>query len=724
MIFNFKISLFFTILGLGLSCSHISEKEERIKNDEIRKIYQYYERLPNFENELTLRQAVDLAEGIDAKVSTEVAYMVQKSTNGKPGVLKRLNEIINSSYFDELSPLAKFYIHYYNGYFLGYFYKPKEAFQQYSLARSIIDNDLEKYPIESEELQLLLLRITSFFSIGNDVKRIENITAELERAERLNIPTKVTIQNYNLAYLYSLDHKYRKSIQHAYKSIASAGKPIHNRVYSATMGVLADDYTALDKKDSVLWIENMIKEQYKNKEIDSIMYVQFLVYNTDNMVDLISEDEIEKRFESLFEIYPNICKQNYFRGLLYKKYSEYLEKKGKLNEEKATRKKAITFLSQCDYDDFFSLEELANHYNRLIDINKENDNYKELVSLYKGLERVNATNDEKVVTFSEMINYFNDLEVKYAQRALNNQKQKNKIINKVNILYGALTLLFLASSIYIGRLLYQKIKYQETLKTNSDQLKTQNETISHQNEKMLKLVEALQENNENLENFARIMAHDIKAPIASIKDAINFLRTKYNDTIHDEDVEVFQYLNQSTANLNNMINVLLDYSSNKNINRNEEVNLSQEIKRVLSNLQSEINASNAQITFSDNLPTIIANETLIEQLLLNIIGNAIKYRKKGVVPIITIEYLPFSEDYVQIMIHDNGIGIPEHQQSSIFQAYNSYRNSNEIEGNGIGLAVSKKIVEEFGGEIWVESEPDKGSTFYFTLPTVEIEEKV
>ncbi len=715
---KYKIRLLYLAFLLTISCTPRSIDEDQ-NIQEVRNIYQYYERVANFKNEKPLKVVLDSAKGLDAKISTEVAYMVHSSVNGKPNVLRRLNQIITSSYYDDLSPISKFYLHYYNGYFLGYFYRPTEAFQQYSAARSIIDEDIEKYALENQELQLLLLRISSFFNIHNDKKRIQNFQAELKRAERLKILPKQVIHSYNLAYLYGDSKQFQKSIHYAKKCLKISPPPAESRVYAATMGVLADGYFGLGQKDSVFWVEDIMKKQYEKGEIDSVIYRQFMTYNMDNAMHLLADEEIQNRMQTLRSIYPNSCDQKYFRSLLNKSKADYHHKKGETKQEKEVRLEAIALLEQCASDDFFTLTELINHYEKLIEIEEDNNNYKNVVQLYNGLDKVNKTNQEKLVNFSELVNYFNDLEVKYVQRELSSQKQKNHIINKVNILYGVLTLLFLISSLYIGRLLFQKIRYQKKLKKSRDQLKLKNETIGEQNTRMIKLVEALQESNENLQNFARIMAHDIKSPIASIKDAIDFIYSKYNDSIQAEDEEVFQYLHQSTSNLNNMINVLLDYSSNNNINRDEEVLISEVIKKVRSSLQSTITSNDAKILYSDELPTIIANQTLIEQLWLNIIGNAIKYHKKGVQPIIEITAKPYTKDYVLIAIKDNGVGIPINQLESIYEPYNSYHNSEEMEGIGIGLAVSKKIVEEFGGEIWAESVEGEGSTFYFTLPIVK-----
>ena len=134
---------------------------------------------------------------------------------------------------------------------------------------------------------------------------------------------------------------------------------------------------------------------------------------------------------------------------------------------------------------------------------------------------------------------------------------------------------------------------------------------------------------------------------------------------------------------------------------------------VLTNLKASIKENNAQITH-DILPTIKGDPLQINQLLQNLIANAIKFHGENQ-PIIHVSAQEFGKDWL-FSISDNGIGIEQHHQEQIFNIFKRLHTRDEYEGTGIGLSICKRIVQKHGGKIWVESEPGKGTTFYFTIP--------
>jgi signal transduction histidine kinase len=136
------------------------------------------------------------------------------------------------------------------------------------------------------------------------------------------------------------------------------------------------------------------------------------------------------------------------------------------------------------------------------------------------------------------------------------------------------------------------------------------------------------------------------------------------------------------------------------------------LERTLSNLAATISASGARITH-EPLPEVMADPAL-EQVFQNLISNAIKYRRADVEPEIHISACADADSWV-FAVRDNGVGIDELQKENVFQIFRRLH-GREIPGNGIGLALSKRIVEAHGGSIWVESVPGVGSTFYFRIP--------
>ncbi len=137
------------------------------------------------------------------------------------------------------------------------------------------------------------------------------------------------------------------------------------------------------------------------------------------------------------------------------------------------------------------------------------------------------------------------------------------------------------------------------------------------------------------------------------------------------------------------------------------------LRRALMNLKSSIDESSASVSY-DALPTLEADELQLTQLFQNLIGNALKFRSASV-PRIHVEVTQL-ENAFQFAVRDNGIGIDAQYFERIFMVFQRLHNKGEYPGTGIGLAICKKVVERHGGRIWVESRPDEGASFFFTLP--------
>jgi len=143
------------------------------------------------------------------------------------------------------------------------------------------------------------------------------------------------------------------------------------------------------------------------------------------------------------------------------------------------------------------------------------------------------------------------------------------------------------------------------------------------------------------------------------------------------------------------------------------VNVEQVVDTAKKNLATSIEETAAEILAAD-LPAVRANSVPLVHLFQNLISNALKYRS-GQTPRLEISAKE-DGDYWRFAVQDNGIGIPKEFQSQIFGIFKRLHNRSEYPGTGIGLAICQKVVEQYGGRIWVESEPGYGSTFFFTLP--------
>ncbi len=219
--------------------------------------------------------------------------------------------------------------------------------------------------------------------------------------------------------------------------------------------------------------------------------------------------------------------------------------------------------------------------------------------------------------------------------------------------------------------------------------------------------------NQNLKDFAYIISHDLKAPLRAIRSLTNWFITDYGDQLGLDAKELLDLLANRVMRMDALINGVLQYSRIGRINEHKvEVDLNFVIREVIDLLAP--NAKNVRFEVAPNLPTLYVEPTRIEQVFQNLIGNAIKFMDKaqGVVKI------GFNDegDYWRFSVADNGPGIEPQFWSSIFQIFQTITPRDVAESTGIGLTIVKRIVELYGGKVWVESEVGQGSTFYLTFP--------
>jgi light-regulated signal transduction histidine kinase (bacteriophytochrome) len=182
--------------------------------------------------------------------------------------------------------------------------------------------------------------------------------------------------------------------------------------------------------------------------------------------------------------------------------------------------------------------------------------------------------------------------------------------------------------------------------------------------------------------------------------------------------EYIEFIVDGSKRMKEMIQGLLDYSKIGNKEKEfKPVNTENILKTAIFNLKRAIEENNAVI-ISDALPEVMGDESQLIRLFQNLIGNAIKFKKKDVPPEIHISAVKNKNDSYVFSFADNGIGLDPRFKDRIFEVFKRLHTIDQFEGTGIGLAISKRIVEIHGGTIWVESEPGVGSTFYFTLSEI------
>jgi signal transduction histidine kinase len=236
------------------------------------------------------------------------------------------------------------------------------------------------------------------------------------------------------------------------------------------------------------------------------------------------------------------------------------------------------------------------------------------------------------------------------------------------------------------------------------------------NEKALQ--RKISQQRSELENFARVLAHDLRAPAASIQTFAYRVQERLQEGCPEEAEKYASWLVDTAARMSLLIETLHRYTTADAPVEFGSVDMNQLLEAAQANLQDLIQKSDARVT-ADQLPTVFGNAPQLVQLLQNLIGNSIKYCDKPEPRI----HLASSEKDGRawlISLTDNGIGIPEAELQRIFEPFIRVSSATRRKGTGLGLATCKKIVERHRGSIWCESRLAAGSTFFFTLPKVDV----
>lgn len=219
--------------------------------------------------------------------------------------------------------------------------------------------------------------------------------------------------------------------------------------------------------------------------------------------------------------------------------------------------------------------------------------------------------------------------------------------------------------------------------------------------------------NEELKQFAYAASHDLREPLRTIASYTQLLERRYTSLLDDDGLEFMKYITESVQRMDILLNDLLAYSHQlKSQESFGPVSAEAVLAGVLMMLDSSIKASGAEITH-DQLPEVFSDFVQLGQVFQNLLSNAIKYRSEAP-PRVHISAEETDDGFV-FSVADNGIGIDARYHEQIFGIFKRLH-GREFPGTGIGLALVKRIVERHGGRVWVESEPDKGAIFKFTIP--------
>lgn len=244
------------------------------------------------------------------------------------------------------------------------------------------------------------------------------------------------------------------------------------------------------------------------------------------------------------------------------------------------------------------------------------------------------------------------------------------------------------------------------------EIKDQRNELERQNRVLEAYTENLERKNRELDKFASIVSHDLKAPLRAIGNLTGWIEEEGVDNLSPDSKEHFNLIKQRVARMESLINAILDYSrADRREVHDEMVEISQVIKESLELIGKP---DHVHVECLSELPAVNGDRTRLDQVFSNLLGNAIRYNDKSQVHIgIRAER---SADGWLFSVKDNGPGIDPRFHEKIFVIFQTLHRRDEIESTGVGLAIVKKIIEDQGGSIWVESELGAGAEFRFFWP--------
>jgi len=365
------------------------------------------------------------------------------------------------------------------------------------------------------------------------------------------------------------------------------------------------------------------------------------------------------------------------------------------------------------------LDESQKIYNELGQTNSEKEvirKYAEISFQQKDFEKYKSYTDKYIAIkdslFSkEMTESMADLKQDFEIHELEREKEIELLIKdqELSNVRSQVTIAIVAGFTIIFFLLLTLMYHR-----NKSALE-KNNILREKNDEIIRQNEILASSNRDLEKFAYIISHDLKEPLRNIHGFTSLMNRKLKKYDLDESIEEYSgYITGGIQQMADLLSGLLEYSKiGVNKGEMETVDINELVTQVTNNFRIQQKEKNCNIDIAD-LPNLVCRRPQMIQVFQNLIANALKFSNKNINKI-TIGTKDLDKEYC-IFIKDQGIGIDPKYQKGIFEVFKRLHNRGEYSGSGIGLATCKKIVEDHGGRIWVESEEGKGSCFYFTIP--------
>jgi signal transduction histidine kinase len=625
----------------------------------------------------------------------------------------------------------------------GFLYEDKNTFdkaiEEYNAALEVCKNDSVKYTIGLyNDIAIVYRKVKNY----QKSKEYHHLTLEL--AQKVNNLDGIEFAYDGLGALYFIAGDYDKAADFYLKSLDISEKSNNSTNVIITLKNLTEIYGAAKHYNLALQnIERAYRLADKAKDKDAFVRVGISYANC-----LYQMGDYEKAIKKINESLSVIQGDN---DLVESKISAYFTLGGIYFKQK-DYKKAAEIFELCLKDKMsMSRANLAELNVHLGDIEEQKANYHKALSLYKdglsiaieykdlqwiakahnGLHKVyrQMNQPEKALFHLENANIIKDslnqedkikrvaelqfrydlknaeLQFRYDLKNSESQIQNLKHRQDQISLYSTLGIAIILIS-FLGYIVWLR-------GANNQSLINKNKEIEQQNKR-------LAESNDALRQFAYASAHDLKEPLRNIGSFITLIQRKYGKMLPEECNEYMGYVTGGTKKMNNLLEDLLAYSTliMSNEKEKETSKVSEVVVEIEQNMKATIASKNATIICNHKVNNLIMSKLHATQLLQNLISNGIKFVNDKA-PVIQITTTEQSNNKVLLTVEDNGIGIKNEYKDKVFQLFQRlHKNDERYEGTGVGLAICKNIVEKYNGDIWLESEENKGTKFFILLPKI------
>jgi signal transduction histidine kinase len=310
----------------------------------------------------------------------------------------------------------------------------------------------------------------------------------------------------------------------------------------------------------------------------------------------------------------------------------------------------------------------------------------------------------------ERSNEISSIELQEANQKLLNEKRE--ITSAINSLIESIRIL--KNNQHKGE---NEIEPQIDLLRIADIVKAESQSRKKAEEELRKNLNNLKKINKDLDQFAYVVSHDLKAPLRAISSLAEWIEEDSQEQLTEESLNNLKTLRGRVLRMENLISGILAYTkAGKNKTEPQKVDLQSLIGEIIDSINPP---PSIKIETSGEWPAILTESTKLQQVLSNLLSNAVKYMDKqhGQIRIGCITL----ENCIQCYVEDNGPGIEEEYHDKIFQLFQTLSSRDQVESTGIGLSIVKRIIEEQGGKIWINSKPGQGSRFTFMWPVTYIE---